>query len=237
MKKIKSSIIICTLNEVNFIEKTVRAVDKKLKYNEIIVVDDNSSDGTVNKLKLLKKKINFKLLVRKNKKGLASAIVDGFKISKGKYVGFIEASSPDQISYFKNMIKKLDKDGYDMAILSRYVRGGRDNRVFFRSFSSFLINNISKFILQIEFNDFTSGIFVMKKSIFKKVSININDYGDYFIEFVYRIFKKKYKVIEIPYKQKRDPKNNNSKTSPNFYIFLLHGVNYFFKVIKTRLNN
>ena len=56
MKKIKSSIIICTLNEVNFIEKTVRAVDKKLKYNEIIVVDDNSSDGTVNKLKLLKKK-------------------------------------------------------------------------------------------------------------------------------------------------------------------------------------
>ena len=59
----KISIILCTYNEVNHIEKCISLVSKTLKNVEIIVVDDNSNDGTLEKLDKLKLNFNFKLFV------------------------------------------------------------------------------------------------------------------------------------------------------------------------------
>ena len=53
----KISIIICTYNEVNFIKKTLYQIKKKIKNSEIIIVDDNSYDGTLEVLKKLSNKI------------------------------------------------------------------------------------------------------------------------------------------------------------------------------------
>ena len=58
----KISIILCTYNEVNYIEETIKLISKTLKKVEIIIVDDNSNDGTLEKLERLKTTFNFKLL-------------------------------------------------------------------------------------------------------------------------------------------------------------------------------
>ena len=80
-----------------------------LKLPEIVVVDDNSSDGTLEKLEELKLKFNFKLIIRKNEKGLASAHKRGFKESSGRYVGTIDVNSKDQILYFRKLSKLLSE--------------------------------------------------------------------------------------------------------------------------------
>ena len=85
----KTSIILCTYNEANHIEACINLISKTLKNVEIIIVDDNSNDGTLEKLDKLKSTFNFKLLVRKNKKGLASAQKMGFDESTGDFVGTI----------------------------------------------------------------------------------------------------------------------------------------------------
>ncbi len=159
MKK-KISILLCTYNEVNYIEDTIRLIISTLENPEIIIVDDNSNDGTLEKLEKLKSILNFKLVVRKNERGLASAQKRGFDESIGEYVGTIDVNSKDQILYFTNLVNKLN-DGYDFAVLSRYIVGGGDERIFIRSFASWLINFVSRLFLRIPFNDFTSGIFLI----------------------------------------------------------------------------
>ena len=69
----KISIILCTYNEVNYIESAIQLIYETLDSVEIIIVDDNSKDGTLEKLDKLKSKFNFNLIVRKNERGFASA--------------------------------------------------------------------------------------------------------------------------------------------------------------------
>ena len=99
----KISIILCTYNEVNHIEHTIRLIYKTLENVEIIIVDDNSNDGTLEKLDKLKSIFNFKLIIRKNERGLASAHKRGFNESIGEYVGTIDVNSRDQILYFTDL--------------------------------------------------------------------------------------------------------------------------------------
>ena len=55
----------------------------------------------------------------------------GFEESTGEYIGTMDVNSKDQILYFKKLIERLN-EGYDIAVLSRYVLGGGDQRIFIR---------------------------------------------------------------------------------------------------------
>ena len=232
----KISIVLCTYNEVNYIEQTIRLIFQTLENVEIIVVDDNSSDGTLKKLITLKSIFNFKLIVRKNERGLASAHKRGFDESTGEFVGTIDVNSRDQILYFKNLATKLNA-GYDMAVLSRYILGGGDQRIFIRSFSSKVINSVGRFFLRIPFNDFTSCIFLMKRKLLDYSGIIKTGYAEWFIEFIYIIYKKKHRLIEIPYIQKMDEKLSVSKSYPNIFTFFYLGIIYFYRIILTIIRN
>ena len=232
----KISIILCTYNEVNYIEQTIRLISQTLENVEIIVVDDNSNDGTLEKLNTLKSIFNFKLIVRKNERGLASAHKRGFNESTGEYVGTIDVNSRDQILYFKDLATKLNV-GYDIAVLSRYILGGGDQRIFIRSFSSKAINTVARFFLRIPFNDFTSCIFLMKKKLLDYSEIIKTGYSEWFIEFIYIVYKKKHRLIEIPYIQKMDEKLSVSKSYPNILTFFYLGIIYFYRIILAIIRN
>ena len=232
----KISIVLCTYNEVNYIEQTIRLISQTLENVEIIVVDDNSNDGTLEKLNTLKSIFNFKLIVRKNERGLASAHKRGFNESTGEYVGTIDVNSRDQILYFKDLAAKLNV-GYDIAVLSRYILGGGDQRIFIRSFSSKAINTVARFFLRIPFNDFTSCIFLMKRKLLDYSEIIKTGYAEWFIEFIYLIYKKQHKLIEIPYIQKMDEKLSVSKSYPNILTFFYLGIIYFYRIILAIIRN
>ena len=232
----KISIVLCTYNEVNYIEQTIRLISQTLENVEIIVVDDNSNDGTLEKLNTLKSIFNFKLIVRKNERGLASAHKRGFNESTGEYVGTIDVNSRDQILYFKDLAVKLNV-GYDIAVLSRYILGGGDQRIFIRSFSSKAINTVARFFLRIPFNDFTSCIFLMKKKLLDYSEIIKTGYSEWFIEFIYIVYKKKHRLIEIPYIQKMDEKLSVSKSYPNILTFFYLGIIYFYRIILAIIRN
>ena len=232
----KVSIILCTYNEVNYIEPAISLISKTLDDVEIIIVDDNSNDGTLEKLEKLKSTFNFKLIVRKNERGLATAHKRGFEESTGDYIGTIDVNNKDQILYFNNLVTKLN-EGYDIAVLSRYISGGGDKRIFIRSFASKAINYVSKFFLRIPFNDFTSCIFLMKRRLLNYSTVIKTGYAEWFIEFVYIVYKKKHKLIEIPYIQKMDENLSISKSYPNIFTFIYLGSIYFFRIILTIIRN
>ena len=132
----KISIILSTYNEKESIEKIINKIFNQLENTEIIVVDDNSNDGTLDILKKIENK-NLKIFSRQSR-GLASAFLLGMINSSGQYVGWIDSNMPQLVSLFDEMKKKLDTN--DLVLLSRYVDGGGDQRSSLRVLSSKLIN-------------------------------------------------------------------------------------------------
>ena len=122
----KVSIIIPTYNEqdniVPLIERIDRTLSQEFSY-EIIVVDDDSPDGTATVAESLSERYPVEVIVRKNARGLASAVALGFKQSKGHILSVIDADLQHPPEAIPHLIKEID-NGADIAICSRYIAGG-----------------------------------------------------------------------------------------------------------------
>ena len=110
-------IILCTYNEANFIEITLKEISKYLPDTKIIVVDDNSPDGTYEIVKNMNlKNVN---LIKRKERGLAKAFIKGLKSSKLKYVGWADSNMPSLIKIYPKMLNYLDD--YDFVMLSPWL--------------------------------------------------------------------------------------------------------------------
>ena len=222
------TIILSTHNEELSIEHTISELIKHIKDVEIIVVDDNSPDGTLE----IVKKINYqklKIFCRKKNKGLASAFLLGLINSSGDIIGWLDSNMGSLAIKFPEMISKLDNA--DIVLLSRYVSGGRDDRNIVRVVASRLINNLAKFILRSKIKDLSSGIFLMKRKVLLDVVPVASGQGEFFVEFLYKAEKKGNNIIEIPYVHHVDIEGN-SKSFPNLGRFLLLGFFYFLRLFQ-----
>ena len=225
----KISIILSTYNEKLSIEKTISEIIKYINDVEIVVVDDNSPDGTLE----IMEKIQYpklKIISRKKTRGLASAFLLGLMNVSGDTIGWVDSNMGSVVKKFPEMLSKLDNA--DVVILSRFVPGGGDERNRIRVVSSKMINFLSKFILRSKINDLSSGIFLMKKKILLDAVPIASGHGEFMVEFLYQIEKKGNKIIEIPYIHPVDIEGN-SKSFPNLRKFLLFGFFYIFRLFQT----
>lgn len=119
------SIIIPTYNERNNITPLVERLIKTLadRKFEILFIDDNSKDGTIDVIADLATKYPVKAIVRASERGLATAILHGFKFSRGNIIGVMDADLQHPPEINAALIKAIE-NGADMAIASRYVPGG-----------------------------------------------------------------------------------------------------------------
>lgn len=231
MSKPKITIILSTYNEEKDIKNTIKNILYYIKNVEIIVVDDNSKDKTFEILKKLKNK-NIKIFSRKKAKGLASAFLLGLINSRGQIIGWVDSNMGNVVKLFPKMIDNLKE--YDVVILSRFIKNGKDNRNLLRKFSSYFLNKFTKFVLQSKINDLSSGIFVMHRRVLLDVVPIARGHGEFMIEFLHNAEVKNNKIKEIPYSHPVD-KNNNSKSNPNLIKFFVLGFFYLLRIIQILL--
>jgi len=224
----KVSIILSTFNEKISIEFTISELIKHLPDVEIIVVDDNSPDGTLEILKKINYE-NLKIFSRKKTKGLASAFLLGLINTRGDIIGWVDSNMGQVVEKFPEMLQNLSET--DIVILSRYIPGGADKRNKFRVVVSFLLNKLTKFILRSKINDLSSGIFLMKRKVLNDVVPVAKGHGEFMVEFLYEAEKKGNKILEIPYLHPVDLEGN-SKSFPNIGKFMQFGFFYFVRIIQ-----
>jgi len=227
----KTSIILCTYNEANYIENAISELEKHIKNLELIIVDDCSSDGTIDIIKRLNVNNKFKAIFRKKNRGLASAFARGFLETTGDYVGWLDTNMSELSPRFVEMSKVLESNN-DIVILSRYVDGGGDERNAIRVFCSKYFNLFCRIILTSSIKDFTSSIFLMKRKIIDEVTILGYGHGEFFIEFLYKLKKNNIKICEIPYIQ--PPDEEGSKTASSLLRFFTLGLNYLIRILIIR---
>ena len=164
----KNSIILCTHNEGKYIKETILSLNKYIQNLEIIIVDDNSKDNTLDEIKKLQISINIKLIIRKKTNGLGSAFLRGIIESTGENVGWIDANMAEVSNKFQNMVNELEHN--DIVILSRYAEGGGDKRELLRVYCSKIVNLFCRIILDNRIKDYTSSIFIMKRKVLNETS-------------------------------------------------------------------
>lgn len=169
------SVIVPTYNErknlEELAERVFKALNKVSLSGELIIVDDNSADGTGELAEELKKKFNITVLRRKGKKGLASAVLDGFKIAKGDIFCVMDADlshPPEAIPILYEVIKKEEAE---IAVGSRLVPGGGStNWPWYRKIVSQVARLLAKPLTNVK--DLTSGYFMAKKSVVDGAALN-----------------------------------------------------------------
>ena len=222
------SIILSTYNEAAIIKKTIDEIFKTLENTEIVVVDDNSTDGTDEILKSIQNK-NLKVYSR-DTRGLASAFLLGMINTEGDYIGWTDSNMPQLTHHFKEMLLKLET--HDVVLLSRYVEGGGDERSKMRILSSKLINSFCRIILGSEIKDYTSSIFLMHRKVLKYGVPIAYGHGEFFIEFLYKLKKNGMKICELPYIQ--PPDAEGSKTASSILRFFTLGLGYLTRIMLSR---
>ncbi|NVM04470.1 MAG: polyprenol monophosphomannose synthase [Candidatus Helarchaeota archaeon] len=171
MKKL--SICIPTYNEKENIEILINKIQEILKNininYEIIIVDDNSPDGTGKIIdKLAEKFNNIKPVHRKKKEGLAMAYIAGFRSATGDMVITMDADLSHDPKSILDFIKASKY--YDIVIGSRFVPGGGNfNRSRFRVIVSRLTNILATLFLKVKSSDSTSGYRLYHRRVLENI--------------------------------------------------------------------
>ena len=197
------TIVICpTFNEIKNIAKLIQKILDDNNY-DLLVIDDNSPDGTSEKVKEYQKIYkNLFLEIRESKQGLGTAYIHGFNwaIQKGyESVVQMDADLSHNPKDLNRLIKNLENN--DLVIGSRYVQGvSVVNWPIRRLILSYGANIYTKFITGMPINDGTGGFKAWKVSLLKKIKLDlIKSQGYSFqIEMNFWAWVLKAKIIEIP---------------------------------------
>lgn len=199
----KPFIVIPTYNEADNLERLVNQIYALHPYSHIIVVDDNSPDGTGEIAeRLAKKHPETHVIHRPKKMGLGRAYIDGFKLALSKGADLIfemDADFSHDPKYLQDFLEAANHA--DLVIGSRYVNGVRvEGWRFRRLLLSKFANIYVSYVMVKPVWDFTAGFRCYRKRVLESIDLDkIHSDGYAFqIEMTYLAFKNGFKVAEIP---------------------------------------
>lgn len=213
-------ILIPTYNEKENIKLIVPEIFNIFPEIKILVIDDNSPDGTAAVVKFLMEKYsNLSLLERRHKTGLGDAYKEAMgRVVKDKEIRSIitmDADGSHSVEYLKDFFAK--NQDYDLIIGSRYVSGGGvENWESWRKELSRFGNLYAKFLTGLKINDFTAGFMCINREFLEKLDLNkIGSSGySFLIELkFYLIHEFKACVYEVPiiFKSRREGESKISR--------------------------
>jgi dolichol-phosphate mannosyltransferase len=224
-------VIIPTYNEIENIESIIRAVFSQQKAFHVLVVDDNSPDKTGDKVKELQNEFKDQLFLieRKEKSGLGSAYIAGFKWSLEKSYEYIFEMDADFSHNPEDLIKLYNAcavDGADLSVGSRYVKGITVvNWPMSRILLSYGASRYVRLITRMKVKDSTAGFICYKRAVLEAIDLEKIKFVGYAfqIEMKFKAYKKGYHIVEIPVIFK-DRTEGKSKMSGNIISEAIFGV-------------
>jgi len=199
----KTLVISPTYNEIKNIELLVKAILDSYPDFELLIVDDNSPDGTSNKVKTLQKTYkNLHLEIRQKKSGLGTAYIHGFQWALSRDYDKVVQMDADLSHDPEDVSMMVDHlDNYDLVIGSRYIKGiSVVNWPLRRLMLSYGANTYTRIITGMPIMDGTGGFKAWKTKVLRNINLeSVQSQGYSFqIEMNFRTWLKKYKIKEVP---------------------------------------
>ncbi len=176
----KVSLIVPTYRERENIPLLLAAICPPLQAwdHEIVFVDDSSTDGTIKAIQdAMRTNPTIRLIVREHERGLASAVLRGFRESTGTIVGSVNADLSHDAAVLPSMIRAIEQ-GAEMAVGSRRIRGGGfSNWPWYRKLGSDVATALTKRVLQVPLSDPMSGFYLMQRPVYERARDHLHGRG------------------------------------------------------------
>ena len=196
------SVVLPTYNERDNILPLVSAIRQQLDRAgatyQIIVVDDNSPDGTAQAIRAAHPADStVQLHVRAQERGLATAIAHGIRQAQGECIAVMDTDFNHDPALLPQMLELLKC--YDLVVGSRFVTGGgMENRG--RYFLSLTFNVFVRSAIGSRVRDNLSGFFAIRRDKLLALDLNriFRGYGEYFMRLLYWARQRNYRMVEVP---------------------------------------
>ena len=200
-----SIVIIPTYNEIENIEKMVQAVMKLEHDFDVLFIDDNSPDGTANRIEQQIEKYKGRIFLEKRtgKLGLGTAYIHGFKWAISKNYDYVFEMDCDFSHNPKDLIKLYQacKNGADVSIGSRYVSGGKvKNWPIGRILMSYFASVYVRLVLFINIKDTTAGFKCYRRNVLESIDFDKIIFKGYAFQICmkYAAVQMGFKIKEVP---------------------------------------
>lgn len=201
---------------------------------EIIVIEDLRSNSDTEDYLSTFDGVKY---VRGNDEGLTAAIKLGISLANHELIYWSDADLSHPPEMIHKMLLEIEL-GHDVIVCSRFENESQDHThegsafIYFHKILSRLLSLLGQIFLVRGFKDYSSGFILVKKSVLTKVKFS-GDYGEYFMELIYKSYLKKYKLKEVPF---ISPKRmyGHSKTATNFNQLFSRGYKYLLKILELR---
>ncbi|MDO4729266.1 MAG: polyprenol monophosphomannose synthase [Bacteroidota bacterium] len=201
----KKLVIIPTYNEIENIEDVIKAIVSLEQNFDILIVDDNSPDGTHQRVRALQETYpNLHLEVRLRKSGLGRAYIHGFKWAlkhQYDYIFEMDADFSHNPQDLSRLYQTCAYEGMDIAIGSRYITGVNVvNWPLSRVLLSYFASVYVRFITGIPIQDTTAGFICYSRKVLEEINLDKIEFIGYAfqIEMKYKSYCKGFKIKEIP---------------------------------------
>ena len=225
-----SLVIIPTYNEIENVDAIIRAVFDLKKDFHVLIVDDNSPDGTAGHVRVMQKEFPQQLFleVRKEKTGLGTAYIHGFKWAIARKYDFIFEMDADFSHNPSDLLRLLKtcESGADVAVGSRYKKGVNViNWPLYRVLLSYGASIYVKLITGMKVHDPTAGFVCYKRHVLENINLDSVRFVGYAfqIEMKFRAYLKKFKIEEVSIIF-RDRVKGKSKMSSTIISEAIFGV-------------
>ena len=210
------SVVIPTLNEAGNILEAITTIQKELAYpKEIIVVDGNSTDGTIK----IVKDTNLCRLIIEPRRGYGIALRTGIKQAKGDIVVMVDGDGTYEVKHINRLLDTMVKNDAEMCLATRMYDPNKA-----MGLMNFIGNKIITFCFDFLFSQFLSdtqsGFRAISHSAIKKVDLDQDDMA-FATEMLVEFAKKRFKIVEVvsTYKSRKYGKTKMRKIKSGIEIF------------------
>lgn len=199
-------VIIPTYNEIENIKNILEAVMKYPDGFDVLVIDDNSPDGTAEEVERVMKNHPGRVFLerRQGKLGLGTAYIHGFKWALQRDYGYVIemdadfSHNPDDLTRLYHACKD---NGADVAIGSRYISGVNVvNWPMGRVLMSYFASAYVRFVTRMKLRDATAGFVCYRRRVLEAINLDKIEFKGYAfqIEMKFKAWNKKFKIVELP---------------------------------------
>jgi glycosyltransferase involved in cell wall biosynthesis len=193
----KVSVVIPAYNEIKTIAEIVRRVEATGVPDEIVIVDDGSTDGTRDLLKQLDGNGRVRVILRERNQGKGAAVMDGIRAANGEVVLIQDADLEYDPRDYPGLLRPIEEGIADVVYGSRFMGAARRPTMFWHMVANKLLTLMTNILYNNILTDMETGYKVFCRDMVKDIHIRARRF-DFEPEFTAKILKRKVRIFEVP---------------------------------------
>lgn len=193
----KITVVIPIYNEINTIDEILKRVQAQDIVNEIVLVDDGSTDGTRDYLKIMEDREGLLVVLHENNRGKGAAVRTGFEHATGDVILIQDADLEYDPRDYPALLKPIEEGLSDVVYGSRFLGGPRKTAMFWHMVANKLLTLMTNILYDTILSDMETGYKVFRREVINNMPLKARRF-EFEPEFTAKILKRGYRIYEVP---------------------------------------